>query len=110
RHDDGARLVLYVAYYAEQRAGSQMVTSSNRLAFKEETGPVNWQLVSRQTVEMPPGRILRTLIADRHRILAIWHWYWSHGALETSDRRAKIAFAIRRLTGRADDAAFVAVL
>jgi len=110
QREDGALLALYIAYYAEQRPGNQMVTSVNRLNYREETGPVNWQLISTRLADMPPGRIQRTIISDRDRILAAWHWYWNGGSIETNDRRAKIAFATQRLTRQADDAAFVAVL
>lgn len=110
RRDDGSMVALYAAYFVDQRSGSQMVTSRNRLNFKEQEGPVNWQIVSRKTVEMPPGRIMNSVIADRHRTLSVWHWYWSDASVVTSDRIAKIQFAVNRLTGRADDAAFVALL
>ena len=110
RHESGDVVVLYIAYYAEQRAGSQLITSSNRLNFKDDEADVNWQLVSRRAIEMPPGRITRTMLSDKGRLIVAWHWFWSNGSVETDDRRAKIAFAINRLTGRSDDAAFVAIL
>ena len=110
RHVDGGAVFLYVAYFADQRSGTDLVTSRNRLNFREEEGPVNWQLVSRRAFDMPPGRILRSVISDRNRTLAAWHWYWSSGEIVTNDPVAKINFAIDRLSGRPDDAAFVAVL
>lgn len=110
RHEDGGVVALYVAYFADQRSGSQMVTSRNRLNFRDDSVPVNWQIVSRQSVDMPPGRVLRTMLSDAGRVLAAWHWFWSDGEIVTSDKLAKVKFAMKRLTARPDDAAFVLVL
>ncbi len=109
-HDSGGRVALFVAYYAEQRAGSQLVTSSNRLNFRDDDVPVNWQLASRRPGSLSSGDSVRTILSDRGRSLAFWHWYWSNDAALTSEKITKIQFAINRLTGQADDSAFVAVL
>lgn len=110
RHQDGGEVGLFVAYYADQRKGEELVTWDNRLTIRDYDTGLHWKQVTRRLVATPVGEVLRTVISYDARVLGVWHWYWSDGYLMTRDEVAKIKLAVDKVTGRRDDAAFVAVL
>ncbi len=110
RRDDGEVVALYVAYYAKQRKGAELITWDNRLTIREYDTGLHWRLVTRRNVSSVVGDVLQSVISYGPRVIGIWHWYWSDGTLITRDEIAKLKLAFDRVTGRADDAAFVAVL
>lgn len=109
RSRDGVRVGLYVAYYAEQQAETEMVAWHNRLL----DGPAGrgWVLVrsERSQLRGQPVQQVRLNRAEDGGQLFLWHWYWSDRRQLVSDLQAKWYLALDRLTGRADDAAFVAL-
>ncbi len=108
-------VTLHVAYYAAQRAERELVMWSNRLIAPEARDWV--QLVAGQGA-LPLGeageaaRVRHAVVgsADERRRVAVWEWYWVDGRVVTSDVHAKALKALGRLSGRPDDAAYVAVL
>jgi exosortase A len=110
RRDDGEVVGLYIAYYAEQRKGAELVTWDNRLTIREYDSGLHWRLVTRRNASTATGDVLQSVISYGPRVLGIWHWYWSDGHVITRDEIAKLKLAFDRVTGRSDDAAFIAVL
>lgn len=108
RHESGAVLGLYVAYYARQRPDAELIAWANRLTTRDEN--TRWMQVINRIEQMPPGQVRRTVVSDRDRRIAVWHWYRSNDRTLTDPRVAKALLALNRLTGQPDDAAFVAVL
>lgn len=106
RRADGRVVGVYVAYYAHQRSGSELVAWQNRLTGYEHD---EWRVLSTARVNTPVGRVNRSLLADAALRLGVWHWYWTNGRVVDSDYRAKLVLAMDHLTGEPDDAAFVAL-
>lgn len=106
RSPEGALVGLYVAYYARQREGSELISWNNKLTGRDGR---DWHLLAQSEDQLAVGKVRKTGLMERDRRLAIWHWYWTDRRVERSDIRAKIALAMDHLTGQPDDAAFVAV-
>lgn len=107
RHENGAVVGLYVAYYAAQRKDAELVAWGNRLTGGGQGS--SWQQYADGRDALDFATVRRGLLRRSGDTLAVWHWYWSDGRVNTSDIRAKLMLALDRLGGRADDAAFVAV-
>ena len=108
RHESGAVVGLYVAYYARQRSDAELIAWANRLTTRDEN--TRWVHVINRIEQMPPGQVRRTVVSDRDRRIAVWHWYRSNDRTIIDPRVAKALLALNRLTGQPDDAAFIAVL
>lgn len=108
RSSDHAIVGLYVAYYADQRDDTEMVAWQNRLRGREGIG--SWVQMGTGRKTMPVGPTVNALLRrnDDNR-LAVWYWYWINQRVLVSDVVAKMLLAADHLTGRPDDAAFVAV-
>jgi len=107
RRDDGKVIGLYVAYYARQQPGNELVMWSNALI---APGDKRWtQLASREDV-LPVGEVRRALVTNQTSRLAIWNWYHANRRVVKSDYFAKALFAIDRLSSQPDDAAFIALI
>lgn len=105
---DGRRVVLYVAYYAGQTEGHEMVNSANVLV--PPADPL-WREVARGGATLDgPGRSQEartaTISGPSGRFDVVW-WYWIDGRTTTSDTVAKLLHAWSRLTRRPDDSAAV---
>lgn len=105
---DGRRVVLYVAYYAGQTEGHEMVNSANVLV--PPADPL-WREVARGGTTLDgPGRPQEartaTISGPSGRFDVVW-WYWIDGRTTTSDTVAKLLHAWSRLTRRPDDSAAV---
>ncbi len=107
RRGDGRTVALYVAYYAKQGPGAELVMWGNDLVEGED---LRWIRVGGGSEELAVGEVRRAVVSDHLRRLAIWHWYWADGRVMTSDYLAKALLARDRLTGQHDDSAFVAVI
>ena len=106
RLEDGREVGLYVSYYARQRAGEELVTSTNQLVRGE---PMRFSLLRSRLDMAPIGQVRWSSLSGERQRVEIWHWYWANEAIVTSDIRAKIMLALDHLSGRPDDAAFVSV-
>ncbi|THF63660.1 exosortase A [Pseudothauera nasutitermitis] len=106
---------VHLAYFADQRPGHELVTWSNRLVAPESNA---WLVHAREADTLPVGtdggtvEVRRATVtrADERLRVAVWEWYWMDGRVVTSEVRAKVLKALDRLTGRADDAAYIALL
>lgn len=105
---DGRRVVLYVAYYAGQTEGHEMVNSANVLV--PPADPLWREVVGGgATLEGPGGTQearTATISGPAGRLDVVW-WYWIDGRTTTSDTVAKLLHAWSRLTRRPDDSAAV---
>ena len=106
RNEDGSVVGLYVAYYADQRENAELVAWATRVGSAEEDG---WRVLRSRRDGFAIGTVLHTVVAKDANRVAIWHWYWTRRGILVSDAMTKAFLALDRLTGQADDAAFVAV-
>jgi exosortase A len=107
---DGRRVFIYVAYYAGQTAGREMVSSSNVLV--PPADPV-WRetMHGRATLAgaaRPIDARTATIVGPVGGFDLVW-WYWVDGATTASDGMAKALQAWSRLTRRSDASAAVFV-
>lgn len=106
---DGERTVdLFVAGYAFQRQGSEVVNEMNR--FTDET---RWRRVGVGTasarVDGQDVGVLAERIASTDRKRLIWYWYWVDGRFTASKIEAKLLQARARLMFENPAAAVIAV-
>ncbi len=112
RAPDGGSVALYVAYYAGQRAGAEMVMWGNGLVGAEGAGNGRWRIMRHDgdVIESGGGRLDGATVTDGARRIGVWHWYRMDGRVVTSDYLAKIRLGLERLMGHRDGSAFVAVM
>lgn len=105
---DGQLVGVYVAYYRNQRAGSELINSENRVLRNKDP---DWTMAaygSRETVlGAEPLRVRSTEIVGPAGRLLVWNWYWIGGRWTASDYAAKAYQAMSVLSGRGDGAAAV---
>lgn len=105
RNPEGRTAELFVAHYAYQRQGSEVVYYANRL---EGDG---WTRVESRAVEgvggMPPGRLDRMVRGQRQRL--VLSWYWVGGRFTASPYEAKLYQSLATLLGIRPAAALVAL-
>lgn len=99
----------FVAYYRNQDAQHELVSSANHLIHAEDP---NWVKlgVSVQSIEAN-GQAMDVrateLRGNEGGKYLVWQWYWINGRLTASDTMAKAYTALARLTGQGDDSAVV---
>jgi exosortase A len=106
----GLEADLYVAYFAGQRPGHEMISFDNTIL---GSGDNRWQLVARSIASVDAGgigmsveeRIVRSATGRR----LVWSWYTVGGREATDARAAKALTALSILAGRGDHST-VAVL
>jgi exosortase A len=107
---DGRRVELYVAYYAAQTEGYEMVNSKNVLVPADD--PV-WRETMRGQTVIPGGaapiRARTARIAGPNGGYDVVWWYWVDGRTAASDGLAKAWQAWSRLMLRPDSSAAVFV-
>jgi exosortase A len=107
--DDGARVSLYIAYYAVQRDGSEVVSELNRLYDEER-----WKRRARseQRATLGDGTLIQVreveLVAGSGAGRLVWYWYRLGDQRTTSVLKAKLLQLWQTLSG-APSAALVAV-
>ena len=106
RRADGAEVGLYLAYYAEQTSGHELVMHGNSLNGLQESG---WVRTESADVPLSIGKVRRASLRGRTGVLEMWSWYWMNGQVVTSDYAAKAQFALDRMFGRNDDSAVVVI-
>jgi exosortase A len=102
------RVDLYVAYYAYQRQGAEVVSETNR--FEDGKSWVGAEAGRRQAaVDGAPLTLAyrRLLSAGQGRV--VWYWYWVDGRFTSNPYVAKALQAKVRLLGGASAAAVVAI-
>jgi len=105
---DGRAVDLYIAYYAYQRDGAEVVNSRNLLADGQ-----TWTRVGGgravATLDGVETRATVTRMVAGHRGRLVWHWYWVDGTYTASPYIAKLLQVRARLFGGVEAAAVVAV-
>jgi exosortase A len=99
---------LYVAYYAYQRQGAEVVSETNRLADGKRW--IDAEAGQRQAiVDGAPLTLAyrRMLSAGARRV--VWYWYWVDGRFTSNPYVAKALQAKARLWGESGAAAVVAI-
>jgi exosortase A len=99
----GAPVSLFVALYADQAPGHEMVAWSNQLLPDKKT----WRQVAGSVVTLAPGRVNQARLIGPEGEFHVWHWYRIGGLVEPDDYRATLRLAWRRLTGGDDQGAHV---
>jgi EpsI family protein len=108
-YSDGNRMVtLYVAYYAHQRRGAEVVNELNR--FSDEDA---WRRVGTghfvAKVERQPLVVGYERLASAQTKRLVWYWYWVDGQFTGNRYLAKLLQAKARLFGGTPAAAVIAV-
>lgn len=106
RRDDGTAVGLYIAYYAAQRKGEELVMHGNSLNGREGSG---WRRTRTGDSRLAIGPVRQAALRRGYEALELWSWYWINGRVVSNDYVAKALLAVDRLTGRADDSAVVVV-
>lgn len=105
---DGQLVGVYVAYYRNQGAGSELINSENRVLRNKDP---DWSMAAyggRDTaLGTEPLRVRSTEIFNPSGRLLVWNWYWIGGRWTASDYAAKAYQAMSVLSGRGDGAAAV---
>ncbi|MGF1529313.1 MAG: exosortase A [Candidatus Competibacterales bacterium] len=100
---------LFVAYYAHQTQGAELVNFNNRLYDGDR-----WYYLDRRRLSLPgvgEGRVVDELQLQRgDRLQVIWSFYWVAGHPTQSPWEIKLREAWGRLTGSDKGAAVVAVM
>ena len=101
-------VALYIAYYRDQKKGSELVTSANELVMPHEK---RWIEHGRDRVDLKfdsrDVEAIRASIADQRDQLTAYRLFWVDGSVTGSAYVAKALLAWARLNGRSGDAALV---
>ena len=107
RRADGAQIGLYLAFYAGQRKGEELVMHGNQLEGSEAGGWVKGRWGDdAQTV----GTVRKSLLIRGDERMTLWGWYWINGRIVADGYVAKAVLALDRFTGERDDSAAVVVM
>lgn len=105
---DSQKVGLKAMYYRNQRQGSELISSANRLL---EDNDIMWrQTGSSLRHETISGRTLVIREANMHGQsgpMLVWHWYWIDGQFTVNDYLAKLLQAKEKFLMRGDDGAAV---
>ncbi len=96
---------LYVALYADQAPGHEMVAWSNQLRPERKT----WRIVEEADDAMPIGPTNYARLIGPSGPLNIWHWYRIGEHVEGNDYLATLRIAWRRLNRGRDDGAHLVI-
>ena len=107
---DGQRVTLIAGMYRDQRQGSELVNSMNRVAASSDgNAVVIWR--GRRPLQDVKGTIdaKADLVRTADGEFAVVHWYWLGSTRTTSDARGKLDLAFDRLLVRGDTSAWVSL-
>lgn len=107
-YTDGTHVVsVYVATYADQQPGHELVQSQNALLLPNNS---HWNRLNEgQGPDSGAGRWLETRMSGASVKALVWSGYWINGRLVTNDYVAKGLLVLGRLQGHPDTSAFGAV-
>jgi EpsI family protein len=105
RNPDGGTVNLFVAYFADQRVGSQIHSPRNCLP----GGGWRIQSLDRVTLALRDGPrpVQEMHIAKQGRRAEVLYWFRTRGGILTGEYALKIDLVKNSLAGRPTDAAFV---
>jgi EpsI family protein len=99
---------LYVAYYADQEKGRELVTSTNQLIARDDW---RWRQVDQgSALASWAGKTTsfeRATLRGSPVAIEVWQLYWVAGRVTSSPYFAKILLAWAKLTARGDDSALI---
>ncbi|WP_341676072.1 exosortase A [Niveibacterium sp. SC-1] len=102
----GQRVTLFIAFYARQHDGAELIQWGNRLLFPEDK---QWSQLDEVSDSLAGVPARGALIFGRGGRLGAWTWYWLGGEHAVDARTAKLSLAADRLMRRPDDSAAVVV-
>lgn len=107
-YSDGKnKVAVYVATYAQQVPGRELVQSENMLLQPADSG---WsKLHEGSGADSGAGTWRSALLSGGATPVVVWFGYWINGRLVTSDYIAKGLMALEKLQGHADRSAYVAI-
>ncbi|RMD90420.1 MAG: exosortase A [Alphaproteobacteria bacterium] len=106
---DGRQLRAFVAYYAHERPGHELISHRNSLLDSNTHQALRkgrlggWKS---STIPVPAFLVLHGVEGPR----TVWYWYWVDGTVTSDRRRAKLVALGAKLAGRHPAAALVAVM
>ncbi|MBT0960609.1 exosortase A [Denitromonas iodatirespirans] len=98
---------LYLAFYAEQVAGHEMLSSDNQIVFGEKSP---WHVVETALEDSPVGQVRYERLSGPQGPLFVWRWYQIDDDTLTNRLRAKLRLSWARLAGQGDSSAHVVVM
>ena len=113
-YTDGERIVdLYLAYYAYQKQGAEVVNQQNSLAgggpWSLAQGPKVDGLLDGGSAEFASVRLASVRLASPTARRIVWYWYWVDGKFTPSPVIAKLRQTKVALFGGSHPAAVIAV-
>jgi exosortase A len=104
-----SKVDLFVAYYAHQRQGAELIYYANRLHDGETWLRLQSGTLTLEAPDGLPGRVRfeRISAGDEQRLVA--YWYWVGNRFTISPIEAKLLQTVAKLAGRDQEAAVVAV-
>lgn len=101
---DGHPVVAYVAWYANQRDGREMVAWGNGFI---EPGRAGYRVIEERDAESPLGPIREAELDTPQGRMRAWRLYWVNGRIVSGDVAVKMRLAIDRILKGADDSAVI---
>ena len=103
-------VTLHIAYYRNQKRGSELITSGNLLIPEDEKQWRNVREEVRQFSLSPQQwSIKQNQLHGTSTKLLVWRWYWLRGKNTANPYLAKIILAKNKLFGNNDDAAEIII-
>jgi exosortase A len=106
----GRTVSVYIAYYRNQRQGSELINYENVLVPEKNK---NWNNVKEDTHNVSSGgqrlSVRQNLLHSPSARLLAWRWYWLDGETTVNPYLAKIILARNKLIGRSDDGAEIII-
>ncbi|MCL2656750.1 MAG: exosortase A [Betaproteobacteria bacterium] len=100
-----AEVSVFLAYYARQTPGHELIQWDNRLVTSKDK---TWaQVEARRQTVFSDLDVQHTLLSGSAGKLVVWSWYWLGDRETLDERRAKLELAADRLARRADDSAVI---
>lgn len=109
RYGAGERTVdLYIAYYPQQRQGTEVAGWQNKLADADRWTRLGGGYTE-TVVDSMRSKIAYTRFRSGSATLLVWHWFWVDRTVTGSPHVAKILSVKQTLLGSGRAAAFVAI-
>ncbi len=101
-------VTLFIAYYASQTPGHELVQWDNRFVTAEDK---RWRYGGEQLDRFSNGyELLRTQLLGEPDRVDVWSWLWLGDSVTADPKRAKLALVADRFAHRPDDSAAVIVV
>jgi EpsI family protein len=101
---NGRTVGVFVAYYARERHGNELIMSTNSL---RPIGEQSWVVTSEGPARSnaTATAAIETRLRSHASELLVWHWYWAGDRWVLRPELVKALQALSRLLGDGDDAA-----